>query len=100
ETIQNPDKAAREAGIDETEKEILAKLAPDFPERESELREAIDKVVKDEVPRLVLEDKKRPDGRQLDEIRQITCEVGLLPRAHGSGLFTRGQTQVLSVATL
>jgi polyribonucleotide nucleotidyltransferase len=100
EAIQNPDKAAREAGIDDLKKEIRGRMAPDFPERESELGEAIDKVIKAEVRRLILDERKRPDGRRLDEVRPITCEVGLLPRAHGSGLFTRGQTQVLSVATL
>jgi polyribonucleotide nucleotidyltransferase len=98
--VQNPDKAAREAGVDELKKEILAKIGPDFPEREAEVSDAIEKVVKGEVRRLILEDRRRPDGRQLDEVRPITCEVGLLPRAHGSGLFTRGQTQVLSVVTL
>jgi polyribonucleotide nucleotidyltransferase len=62
--------------------------------------EAIGKVVKGEVRHLILDEGKRPDGRNLDEVRPITCEVGLLPRTHGSGLFTRGQTQVLSVVTL
>ncbi len=98
--IQNPDKAARESGIDDLKKEILLKNGPDFPEREAEVAEAIEKVVKAEVRRLILDDRKRPDGRALDEVRQITCEVGLLPRTHGSGLFTRGQTQILSIATL
>src|SRR5690606_18201848 len=50
--------------------------------------------------KMILEDRMRPDGRKLDEIRPITAEVGILPRTHGSGLFTRGQTQVLTVATL
>lgn len=49
---------------------------------------------------MIFEEHKRPDGRAIDEIRPLSCEVGLLPRVHGSGLFTRGQTQVLSVATL
>jgi len=57
-------------------------------------------VVKAEVRHLILDEGKRPDGRKLDEVRPITCEVGLLPRTHGSGLFTRGQTQVLSTLTL
>jgi polyribonucleotide nucleotidyltransferase len=98
--IQNPDKAARESGINELTKEIVTRLAPDFPERESELEAAIEKVVKQQVRSLVLDEGKRPDGRALDEVRPITCEVGLLPRTHGSGLFTRGQTQILTVATL
>jgi polyribonucleotide nucleotidyltransferase len=98
--IQNPDKAARESGMSELQAEIVERLATDFPEREADLKAAIEKTVKTEVRSLVLNDRKRPDGRALDEIRPITCEVGLLPRAHGTGLFTRGQTQILTVATL
>jgi len=98
--IQNPDKAARESGISELTKEIVARLAPDFPEKEKELPEAVDKVIKEQIRDLILEEKIRPDGRKLDEIRKITCEVGVLPRVHGSGLFTRGQTQVLTTLTL
>ena len=60
----------------------------------------LDDILKEEVRRLILEEEIRPDNRKIDEIRPITCEVGLLPRTHGSGLFTRGQTQVLTVATL
>src|SRR5690606_26047906 len=59
-----------------------------------------DDVVKDQVRRMVLEEGLRSDGRRPDEIRPISCQVGLLPRVHGSGLFTRGQTQVLSALTL
>ena len=58
------------------------------------------KMVKEEVRRLITEDKIRPDGRRVDEIRPLSSEVGLLPRTHGSGLFTRGQTQALSICTL
>ncbi|MFS8630140.1 MAG: polyribonucleotide nucleotidyltransferase, partial [Bacillales bacterium] len=60
----------------------------------------LDNIVKEEVRRLITEEKVRPDGRKPDEIRPLSSEVGLLPRAHGSGLFTRGQTQALSVCTL
>jgi polyribonucleotide nucleotidyltransferase len=98
--IQNPDKAARESGLSELTKEIVARLAPDFPEKEAALPEAVDKVIKEQIRDLIIVDKIRPDGRKVDEIRQITCEVGLLPRVHGSGLFTRGQTQVLTALTL
>jgi polyribonucleotide nucleotidyltransferase len=100
ETIQNPDKAARESAISELNKEIVERLLEKYPERESDLREAVDKVVKQEVRSLILNERRRPDGRALDEIRPISCEVGLLPRAHGSALFKRGQTQVLTVTTL
>jgi polyribonucleotide nucleotidyltransferase len=98
--IQNPDKAARESGLSELTKEIATRLTADFPEEHSELPEAVDKVIKEQVRALILEEKVRPDGRKPDEIRQITGEVGLLPRVHGSGLFTRGQTQVLTALTL
>ncbi|MGE5593647.1 MAG: polyribonucleotide nucleotidyltransferase, partial [Betaproteobacteria bacterium] len=59
-----------------------------------------DKIVKEEVRKMILEEGYRPDGRRVDEIRPISCEVGVLPRVHGSGLFTRGQTQVLTSVTL
>src|SRR5699024_7884407 len=60
----------------------------------------VDEMEKDEVRRLITEEKVRPDGRKVDEVRPLASEVGILPRVHGSGLFTRGQTQVLSIATL
>ena len=99
-TIQNPDKAARESAIDDLKKAIVARLLPDFPEKKNEITEAADKAVKKAIRYLIIEDKVRPDGRKLDEVRAISCEVGLLPRVHGTGLFTRGQTQVLTALTL
>jgi polyribonucleotide nucleotidyltransferase len=98
--IFNPDKAAREGAISDVKAEIVAKLTEKYPERAGELGDAVEKVAKQELRSMVLEEKKRPDGRGLEDIRPISAEVGLLPRAHGSGLFTRGQTQILSVATL
>jgi polyribonucleotide nucleotidyltransferase len=98
--IYNPDKAAREGAVSDVKKVIVAKLTEQFPDRGSELGEAVEKVTKQELRSLIVDEHKRPDGRKPEEIRTITCEVGLLPRAHGSALFTRGQTQVLSVATL
>ena len=99
-SIQNPDKAARESAIDDLKKEIVARLAPDFPDNGSEIPEAADKAVKKAIRALIIDESIRPDGRKLDEVRAITCEVGLLPRVHGTGLFTRGQTQVLTTLTL
>ncbi|HZP82110.1 MAG TPA: polyribonucleotide nucleotidyltransferase [Chthonomonadaceae bacterium] len=99
-TIQNPDKAARESAIDDLKKDIVARLLSEYPEQESEVAEAAEKAVKEQIRALIIEEQVRPDGRKLDEIRPITCEVGLLPRVHGSGLFTRGQTQVLTALTL
>lgn len=100
EAVQNPDKAARESGLMELKNEIVERLAPEFPEQELDLSEAVEKVVKEQVRALILEQRVRPDGRRPDEIRPVSCEVGLLPRVHGSGLFTRGQTQVLTTLTL
>ncbi len=98
--IQQPDKATREEGIKILNQEIVARMAPDFPERETELCEAVDKVVKEAVRKLIFEKNIRPDGRRPDEVRPISCQAGLLPRVHGSGLFTRGQTQALTTLTL
>ncbi|MBM3457087.1 MAG: polyribonucleotide nucleotidyltransferase, partial [Armatimonadetes bacterium] len=96
----NPDKALREGAVSDVKKVIAERLAERFPERTGELGEAIEKVVKLELRAMILQERRRPDGRGPEDIREISCEVGLLPRTHGSALFTRGQTQVLSVATL
>jgi len=98
--IQQPDKSAREEAIQLLKEEIVQALLPEYPEQETDLREAAEKVVKEQVRRLILEHGVRPDGRKYDEIRPISCMVGLLPRVHGSALFTRGQTQVLTSVTL
>lgn len=71
-----------------------------YPENMNDVRLAFDKLVKEVVRHMITVEKIRPDGRQLDEVRPITCRVGVLPRTHGSGLFTRGQTQVLNITTL
>ncbi|HOP81184.1 MAG TPA: polyribonucleotide nucleotidyltransferase, partial [Armatimonadota bacterium] len=98
--IQDPDKASRESGINEVKLDVVEKLAEQFPERELEIAEAAEKVVKEEIRKLVIEKGIRPDGRKPEQIRDIWCEVGILPRVHGSGVFTRGQTQVLTTVTL
>lgn len=100
EAICDPDKASRESGVDEVKLDVVERLAEQFPERELELAEAAEKVVKEEIRKLILDKGVRPDGRTHDQIRDIWCEVGLLPRVHGSGVFTRGQTQVLTCVTL
>ncbi|MFE8695135.1 polyribonucleotide nucleotidyltransferase [Cytobacillus sp. FJAT-53684] len=100
--IQVQEKHAREAAIKVVKDGILAR----FEEQEADddklkqVKQILDKIVKGEVRRLITEDKVRPDGRGLDVIRPLSSEVGLLPRTHGSGLFTRGQTQALSICTL
>jgi polyribonucleotide nucleotidyltransferase len=96
----NPDKAAREAAVDELRKRTIAELGERLPEHADILGKLFDKKVKDRVRQRIIEEGVRPDGRGLKDVRQITVEVGVLPRTHGSGLFTRGQTQALTVATL
>jgi polyribonucleotide nucleotidyltransferase len=98
--IQDADKKARETATAAVLEKLSASLAEKFPERAAEIRLAIEDQTYQELRRLILDEHRRPDGRAPDEIRQVDCAVGLLPRAHGSGLFTRGQTQVMSVITL
>jgi polyribonucleotide nucleotidyltransferase len=94
------DKAGREDAMRAVGVEVQARLAERFPEQARQIGELVDAVAKAEVRRRILEEGLRPDGRRAEEIRPLACAVGLLPRTHGSGLFQRGQTQVLSVATL
>lgn len=104
--IQTEEKLAREENISATKKEIIALYEEKFAgsedavKRMKEVRQIAEDMEKNEVRRLITMDKIRPDGRQIDEIRPLASEVGLLPRVHGSGLFTRGQTQALSTVTL
>lgn len=102
--IQTFDKQERDANLDAIKARILANFEDEEdPENEALLKEVgqiINTLIKEEVRRLIADEKIRPDGRKPDEIRPLSSEVGLLPRAHGSGLFTRGQTQALSVLTL
>ncbi len=98
--VRNPDKLAREASLNAVTEEVKAAFAEQFPEQEKAIDEVLHDILKEEVRRAILQEGIRPDGRKLDEIRPISCEVSLLPRAHGSGLFTRGQTQALSICTL
>ena len=98
--LRNPDKQAREQAVEEVKKEAAQALLEEFPEQEAYINAALYDLEKEVMRRGILEEGIRIDGRRLDEIRPITCDVGLLPRAHGSGLFRRGQTQVLTVASL
>jgi polyribonucleotide nucleotidyltransferase len=95
-----PDKAAREAATDELRKKTIAELGERFPEHVDILGKLFDKKLKDRVRERIVEEGVRIDGRGLKDVREITVEVGVLPRTHGSGLFTRGQTQALTIATL
>jgi polyribonucleotide nucleotidyltransferase len=100
--IQVQEKHAREDAINEVKKQVIA----NYEEQEAteddlkQVKQILDKIVKGEVRRLITEEKIRPDGRKIDEIRPLSSQVGILPRTHGSGLFTRGQTQALSICTL
>ncbi len=98
--ILTPEKLERNANIDRVKEETLEYFAEKYPESEAEISEVLYNITKEEVRRLILGEGKRPDDRTPEEIRPIACEVGLLPRTHGSGLFTRGQTQALTIATL
>lgn len=100
ESVRAMEKAEREELIAQLKQEIVEDLLEEFPEQEVDLAEAFEKVIKEETRRMILHERKRPDGRGVDEVRQISCEVGFLPRTHGSALFSRGQTQVLSTCTL
>lgn len=100
EAVKNPDKKAREAHMDQARQAVLDHFQEIYPEGGKQIADIVDKLLKEIVRKMILEEGDRVDGRKLDEIRPISCEVGFLPRPHGSGLFTRGQTQVLSVTTL
>lgn len=98
--LDTDDKNIREERLNPVKDEIHAKFDPEYPEQGAMIDECIYKLQKQIVRRWLLDDGKRVDGRTLDQIRPLDAEVGLLPRVHGSGMFTRGQTQVLTVATL
>ncbi len=94
-------KEQREEAMDQLCKELIEKFVTQDSEiSEKSVKCALNDVEKEEVRKFIIEKRKRVDGRSFDEIRPISCEVGILPRTHGSGLFTRGQTQSLSVTTL
>jgi len=93
-------KEEKDAHLEKVKDEIIEKLLPEYPEKERDLLEILNKMKKKKMRELILQTGKRWDGREIDELRPISCEVGILPRTHGSGLFTRGETQSLVVATL
>jgi polyribonucleotide nucleotidyltransferase len=94
-------KEQREEAMDNLSKELIEKLVTEDSEySEKDVKNALTEVEEEAVRKFIIEKKKRVDGRRFDEIRNISCEVSVLPRTHGSGLFTRGQTQSLAVTTL
>jgi polyribonucleotide nucleotidyltransferase len=94
------EKQVREANIREITEKLVARYEESHPEWLPLLGEAIYKFEKKTVRKMILKDKKRPDGRDITQIRKLAAEVDVLPRTHGSGMFTRGQTQVLTITTL
>jgi polyribonucleotide nucleotidyltransferase len=95
-----PEKTRRQDAVRELKAEIFEKLGENYSERKAEVYEILKDIQKKISRDLILKENRRIDNRKFDEIRPITCEVGLLPRPHGSALFTRGETQVLGVLTL
>ena len=100
EALDTDDKNVREERLKPIEADIHEKFEAEYPDLAYQLDEAIYKLQKFVVRRWLLDDGKRVDGRKLDEIRPLSAEVGLIPRVHGSALFTRGQTQALTITTL
>ncbi len=98
--VNHPNKTERSAALSHVQEELITTLGTEYPDRLKEIMAFYEKELKAYVRNNILDKSIRPDGRDLKTIRPITCEVGLLPRTHGSAIFTRGQTQVLSVVTL
>jgi polyribonucleotide nucleotidyltransferase len=94
------DKLQRYAALAEVKSWVVEQLEADYPERSADIGEAFGEVKRRHVRQMVIQDRVRLDGRALDEVRDITSEVGLLPKTHGSAVFTRGETQALATATL
>jgi len=105
EDVQAQDKEVRDANMDRLAEDVKAYFVEKYGEERAEeikqdIADSLYKLEKKSVRKMIFEEHKRPDGRAIDEIRPLSCEVGLLPRVHGSAVFTRGQTQVMSIATL
>lgn len=98
--IRNSDKMTRLDNMDQVEQETQEHFAEEFPENEKDIASVLYNLTKENVRSLILDEGIRPDDRKYDEVRPVWCETGVLPRVHGTGLFTRGQTQVLSACTL
>ncbi len=98
--LMTPGKQDRNKSLSVFKSDILAKLGDDFTERKNEVYDICNDLIKSTMRDFILKEGRRIDNRKFDEIRPISCEVGMLPRPHGSALFTRGETQVLGVLTL
>lgn len=98
--LRTEEKKERNDNIDKVEQEVLEYFKDEYPDNLADIDEVLYVITKEQMRKMITEEKIRVDGRGLDEIRPISCEVGVLPRTHGSAVFTRGQTQVMTVATL
>ena len=103
--VQALDKETRDKNMEKLAEDVKAYFVEKYGEERAEeiktdIADSLYKLEKKSVRAMILNEHKRPDGRKIDEIRPLSCEVGILPRVHGSAVFTRGQTQVLSVVTL
>ena len=98
--VRNSDKMTRLDNMDAVEVETQEHFAEEYPDNEKDIAAVLYNITKESVRNSILDDGVRPDDRKLDEIRPVWCETGLLPRVHGSGLFKRGQTQVMSSVAL
>ena len=103
--VQATDKTVRDANIEKITEDITAYFIEKYgeeaaEEKKTDIADSVHDLEKACVREMILEEHKRPDGRKIDEIRPLSCEVGVLPRVHGSAIFTRGQTQVMSIVTL
>lgn len=98
--IREKDKVVREENTEKAKEAIREHFVDLMEEHSKDISAAIEEIEVTEIRRGILEEERRPDDRKLDEIRHLSSEISVLPRTHGSGLFTRGQTQVLSIATL
>ncbi len=100
EVIAIPEKVLRNNRKREVKQEVIQELSEAFPDRDREIASALKDMEKEMMRQLIVKERRRLDGRKFDEVRPVTCSIGELPRAHGSAVFTRGETQVLAVATL
>lgn len=100
ETVQIPKKQERYQRLDELGEEVKAALLPEFEKEQKSISPYLQKLEKEIIRKMIIEEQRRIDGRSTTDIRPISCEVGILPRTHGSALFTRGETQVLVTTTL
>ena len=98
--VQIKGKVERNKALSLYKKEVVEHFAADYPDQTGEVKETVSKLVKSVSRSIVMEEDRRIDGRAFDEVRGITCDAGVLPRPHGSALFTRGETQVMGVLTL